>query len=127
MCMQSKFGAVLRLIAVDTIGSIVWFPFWWYTTGLARVLAYMFHAIRFRAQSYSLGIWMRHFFVPMYGQYDITGRVVSVFMRLAVFCGRVCALVAEAMFYAALVLCWSLAPVTLFFLIFQGIVRNSFI
>lgn len=125
--MQSKIGAVLRLIIVDTIGSVVWFPFWWYTTGLSHVVSYGFRAMRFRAQSYSLGIWVRHLFVPMYGQYDLMGRIVSIGMRLVVLLGRMIGLCAEAMMYIVLVLIWCMAPAVLLFLIFQGIVRSSFI
>src|SRR5438105_6032659 len=75
--MKSRVGAVAHLLFVDLLGSIAWFPIWWYTKGLAAVSAKALAALRYRAQAYSFAIWIRNFFVPMYGQHDLTGRLVS--------------------------------------------------
>ncbi|MEN9558024.1 MAG: hypothetical protein RL141_393 [Candidatus Parcubacteria bacterium] len=62
--------------------------------------------LRYRARAYALGIWIRNFFVPMYGQYDWAGRLVSVFMRFVVLVGRGIALGVEAAVYGAGLLLW---------------------
>jgi hypothetical protein len=69
-----------------------------------------FNALRYRARAYAFVIWIKNFFVPMYGQYDWTGRLVSIFMRIVVLIGRGIALVVEAMVYAAGLVVWVLAP-----------------
>ena len=106
-----------KLLLVDLVGSVVWFPVWWYTKGLNRILHATTNAMRYRAQSYAFGVWIRNFFVPMYGQYDWTGRLISVFMRFVVLIGRLIALAFESAIYAMGVVAWGLAP-----MVFLGMV-----
>lgn len=108
--MTSRVGAVARLLVIDLLGSIVWFPVWWYTKGLALVAGKALAALRYRSQAYAFRIWIRNFFVPMYGQYDVWGRIISVFMRFAVLVGRATALAVEALVYLAGLIAWLLAP-----------------
>jgi hypothetical protein len=101
---------IAKLVAVDLLGSVVWFPFWWYTKGLSMVGAHALNALRYRAQSYAFVLWLKNFFTPMYGQHDWVGRLVSVFMRLVVFIGRLVAFVVEALIYGVGLILWMLAP-----------------
>lgn len=118
--MQSRVGAVAQLLFVDLIGSIAWFPVWWYTQGLGKVSNAALRALRYRAQSYAFLIWIKNFFVPMYGQYDWTGRLISVFMRTVVLIGRLIAIVLEAWVYLLGILIWVLAPPVSLILAIQG-------
>lgn len=108
--MNSRAGAIARLLVVDLLGSIVWFPVWWYTKGLSLVASKAAAAMKYRSQAYAFRIWMRNFFVPMYGQSDIWGRIISVFMRFVVLVGRSIALAVEALVYAVGIIAWLLAP-----------------
>lgn len=75
-------------------------------------------ALRYRSQAYAFRIWIRNFFVPMYGQYDLTGKLVSVFMRFFVLLGRGIAIAVEAIGYLVGLLIWMLIPAAaLFFLL----------
>jgi len=116
----SRPQAVAKLVFIDLVGSVVWFPVWWYTTGLEKVISSFVRAVRYRVQSYSLRIWIRNFFVPMYGQYDWTGRLISVFMRFVVLIFRVVELAVESAVYAVGIAAWGAAPA--FFLV-MGIVN----
>lgn len=109
--MQSRIGAVSRLLFVDFLGSVLWFPAWWYTEGLAMAARKAFDALRYRARAYAFGIWIRNFFSPMYGQYDLTGRLVSVFMRTVVLIGRLIAITIEAAVYAVGLVVWLALPI----------------
>lgn len=100
-----------RLLFVDLLGSVVWFPVWWYSKGLSLVSSKALAALQYRVRSYGFRIWVRNFFVPMYGQYDITGRLVSVFMRFIVLIGRSIALAVEALIYGLGLVVWVIAPV----------------
>lgn len=108
--MNPRVSAIARLLFVDLLGSVAWFPVWWYTTGLSLAAGKAWQALRYRSQAYAFRIWIRNFFVPMYGQYDLAGRLVSVFMRFVVLVGRGIALVAEALVYAAGLVLWGVAP-----------------
>ena len=125
--MQSRTGAVARLLLVDLAGSVLWFPLWWYTTGLSRVIMHGLRVLRYRARSYSLAIWLKNFFVPMYGQHDLVGRLVSVVMRFIVLVGRSIALLVEAMFYLFVVALWAAAPAAFLFLCVNGLIRAAVI
>lgn len=109
--MSSRVGAISKLLVVDLVGSLIWFPVWWYSTGLFRVSRAAARTLKFRWREYDFAIWLKNFFVPMYGQYDVTGRIVSVFMRLIVFIGRSIAYLAEAIVYLIGVIAWIGAPV----------------
>lgn len=106
--MSSRIGTVAKMLFVDLLGSIFWFPVWWYTVGLKKVATAAYQSLRYRSQSYGFRIWLKNFFVPMYGQYDLVGRLVSVFMRLVVFIGRGIAFMVEVLIYGMGILLWML-------------------
>lgn len=116
-----------RLIFIDLLGSVAWFPVWWYTKGFALVRAKAWASLRYRSQSYGFRIWIRNFFVPMYGQYDITGKLVSVFMRFIVLIGRSIAFSVEALIYAAGLLLWVAAPITPVLLALASFTAGTFL
>jgi hypothetical protein len=122
--MKSRAGAVAQLLFVDLAGSVAWFPVWWYTKGLQKVIAASFAALRYRSRSYALTLWIKNFFVPMYGQYDWTGRLVSVFMRAVVIIGRSIALLAEAWVYLLGAVIWVLLPPVALLLAVRGGILN---
>lgn len=110
-----------RYITLDIFGSVIAFPVWWYGAGFVEVLRFVGQALAYRIKSYGFVLWIKSLFVPMYGQYDLAGRIVSVFMRLVVLIGRGLGLVVEAFVYTILLILWILAPVLVIF----GIIWNS--
>jgi len=123
--MSSRSAAVARLVVVDLLGSVVWFPVWWYTTGLQRVIRSSIESLHYRSKSYGLKIWVQNFLVPMYGQYDLTGRLVSVFMRAVVLIGRSIALFVEALVYGLGVFVWVIVPVAFLALAVSSFVQGA--
>ncbi len=119
-------GALARLLFVDLIGSVAWFPIWWYTTGIKRMIQWCLDGLRYRVRQYSFAVWIKNFFVPMYGQYDWQGRLISVFMRTVVLIGRAIAIVAEATVYVLLVFVWAVLPPLAFILALQNIMSGAF-
>lgn len=108
--MRSAAGGMAKYLFVDLAGSVIRFPVWWYTSGASGVARWLVRELGYRWKSYNFVIWMRNFFVPMYGQYDWSGRLVSVFMRFVVLVGRIIALAIEAVVYVALFALWLAAP-----------------
>ncbi len=99
-----------KFVFSETIGSVLRFPLWWYTDGLAKLGAWIVRELKYRWKAYAFAIWIQNMFVPMYGQYDWSGRLVSFIMRIVVLIGRGIALTFEACAYVALMIAYLLAP-----------------
>ena len=73
---------VFKTLFIDTVRDIIGFPFWWYTRGLART----WHSFVLSVQNAQIRtgvlIWIQNIGKPMFGQYDIWGRIISVVIRL---------------------------------------------
>jgi hypothetical protein len=67
---------------------LIYFPFWWYTRGLVRFAKSFINSLRFKWQDLGVGVWIKNLFVPMFGVHDISGRLISFFMRLVNIIGR---------------------------------------
>lgn len=93
----------------ETFGSALRFPVWWYTDGFMKLFAWIGRELSYRWKAYAFAIWIRNIFVPMYGQYDWSGRLVSFVMRVVVLFGRGFALVVEAFAYLLLAIVYALA------------------
>lgn len=64
------------------IKDIVLFPVWWYTKGVVHMFEQLLRSARRQAAFFAVSVWVRNLFVPMYGQYDWQGRIISFFIRL---------------------------------------------
>lgn len=80
--LQSNAVLALKFVTVDLIGSVVFFPIWWYTKGLARMAAYSARTVWSAARDFGIGIWIKNLFTPMFGQHDVASRIISFFARL---------------------------------------------
>lgn len=74
----------LKFIFVDLIGDFIYWPVWWYTAGFYDRLLVAKKQIKELWRALSIGIWLRYFFTPMYGDYSFSGRLISLFARLFV-------------------------------------------
>lgn len=63
------------------IWNIIFFPIWWYSFGFFRFASRIFSFWCSEQRALALWVWLRNLFVPMYGQHDFTGRVISFFVR----------------------------------------------
>jgi hypothetical protein len=72
----------LKFVAVDMIGSVLYYPIWWYTGGMARAARYCGGVVAGVARTLGWSVWIKNLFVPMFGQRDIVSRLISFFMRL---------------------------------------------
>ncbi|MFH1620937.1 MAG: hypothetical protein ABIB04_02530 [Patescibacteria group bacterium] len=112
---------------IDLLGSVGWFPVWWYTKGLKKVSLTALNTLHYRIKSYGLRIWIKNFFKPMYGQYDLTGKLVSIFVRFMVLIGRLIALVVEGLIYSVGILVWIIFPSFVFMMAVVNLVQGAFI
>lgn len=72
------FGKIL----VRIIWDFLYFPIWWYSAGFINVLKGVGHFYQQQEASLSFLVWLKNLFVPMYGQHDTIGRLISFFIRL---------------------------------------------
>lgn len=111
---------VLKRLLWETLTGPFETAVWWYTKGLATVSHwYRFMIARGNAR---LGVllWIKNIFVPMYGQRDWQGRLVSVGMRIAQIIGRGLAFVLLIVGITLALLAWVLGPI----LIIMGLVSS---
>ncbi len=72
----------IKLVAVDIIGSIIYFPIWWYTKGLKNAAFFAWNNIKSAEKALAVSILLRYLFKPMYGDYSKGGRAISFFVRI---------------------------------------------
>lgn len=106
----------LKFVLVELIGDVLYFPVWWYSEGLKKATHFCLNQISDMEKSLALRVWLVNLFVPMYGQYDWQGRIISVFMRIAQIIYRIIALVLWSVFTAFIFLVYIILP---FFILVQ--------
>ncbi len=102
---------VLKLIFRDIIGDILYFPFWWYTKGFSRAARNAGAKIKDAEASLGVWLWIRNIFVPMFGQHDAAGRIISFVMRTFQIIWRGLMLFIISIFEIILLLFWIVLPV----------------
>ncbi len=92
------------------VGLILYFPVWWYSIGFYRFAKRIF--LFWKEQAYALAvlIWIKNIFVPMYGQGDFVGRLISFGVRLVQIIVRSIILLIWLMFCLILILFWLALP-----------------
>lgn len=100
------FGRLFLQFFLD----IFYFPVWWYSTGVLRILDTGRAMIREGNDQFVPFLWMRYVFVPMFGQYDWQGRIMSFFMRVVNIIFRLLFLAIWSVFVCLILLVWLFAP-----------------
>lgn len=72
---------VVRSGITGAVVSVVTWPLWWYSRGLALYLRRRIHSLHGFEESIGLTVWVVNWGKPMYGQYDVTGYVISFLVR----------------------------------------------
>jgi len=71
----------------NLIQDILYFPIWWYSQGLKNFLKWIYKQLK--SVNYILGfkILVLNLFKPFYGDCSISGRLISLPLRMIWFCG----------------------------------------
>ena len=110
----------LRFVFFEIVGDLLYWPIWWYTRGISRAGLFALAEIKLQAQRLGVGVWAKNIFVPMFGQYDLEGRLISFFIRLIQIIVRGIATVVWAALVAAVFGLWVLLPlIALYFVIYN--------
>ena len=98
-----------KAVFYDVGGGIVAAPIFWYTQGLVDAGKWCVRFWKDGWNRFGLGVWVKNIFVPMYGQQDITGRLISFFMRLV-----------EIIYRFVVMIIWTIFSIILFLLYIGG-------
>lgn len=106
---------------------VIYFPYWWYTKGLARVANFCLSTVISYARNIGFVIWLKHLFKPMYGDYTWEGRIISVFMRFLILIYKLINLVVRSVIMLVIFLGWVLLPILILYYILYQIFNLPFI
>lgn len=96
----------------EALLDFVYFPVWWYSGGAKQLAIRAWGWAKSGNRTLAPGLWLQNIFVPMFGQTDWQGKIISFFMRAVQVVARSLALVA-----------WIVACLALFlFLVFLPII-----
>lgn len=115
------FFKTLKVVFLDIIADFIYFPIWWYTRGLFRQIRSVFKSLYVRQDALAIGVWLKNLNKPMYGQYDMSGRIISFFARLSQIIGRSIWLLIWMLILLVWILLWLLIPVAIVYLIYVQI------
>jgi len=113
------FFATVKSVIFATVADFLYTPIWWYTRGLWRQFQGVAGSILTRQRDLAIDVWFKNLLVPMYGQYDLTGRLISFFMRLVQIIGRVIVLLIWVGLLLVWLMVWVLIPAGVMYLIWQ--------
>jgi hypothetical protein len=102
---------ILQRLLLEAVFDIFYFPIWWYTGGALRAGRYCLALFLHGNLVLAPGLWLRNIFVPMYGQYDWQGRLISFVMRVIQIIARGIALIVWLAGCLGLFALWFIFPV----------------
>lgn len=118
--LQHNFFIYGGKIIVSLILEIVYFPIWWYSVGFGRTLKNVWNFWRDQEKILGFSVWAKNIFVPMYGQSDWAGRLISFLVRLVQVIFRGFALLIWLFICLVVLIIWLTLPVLIILaLIFQ--------
>lgn len=104
---------ILQRIFFETLLDVLYFPVWWYTGGVKHAIIWCANLFQSGNRTLAPGLWLKNIFVPMFGQYDIQGRIISFLMRFFQVLGRGFALIIWMFFCFILFLIWLAIPLVI--------------
>lgn len=105
----------LRFVLIDLVGDLLYWPLWWYSRGLKKVAFFCLNEISGWEEILGLHIWLKNIFTPMFGQYDLEGRLISFFVRLIQIIVRFFLLLFWTAVLLILLVAWIILPVYIFY------------
>jgi hypothetical protein len=106
---------LVKIIFLDNFLDVLYFPIWWYSKGLILAGKWALSSVAETENFLGLRIWLANMLRPMFGQYDLTGKIISFFMRIFQIVFRTIALAVFALFYFAVFAIYLLLPIGVFY------------
>lgn len=119
--MKNNFLFLFSKISVKILFDIAFFPVWWYSVGLFRFLLKIKTFLKERWMVVGAGVWIKNLFTPMYGQRDITSRLISFVVRLVQIIFRFITFLFFLLLAIIALILWIALPIAIVYLIWQRI------
>ncbi len=114
---MNLFTAGLKFIFIDLIGDFLYWPIWWYTSGLKSRLLAAAEQIKLTWRALGLGLWLKSMFKPMYADKSFTGRAISLVMRFIILWWKLLWMAIWLVIIIILLLLWVAAPIIVVYMI----------
>lgn len=108
---ENIFVKTFKTLAWDLLAEVLYFPIWWYSSGLKKTTLAVFGNIKATSRNLALGLLFKNLFKPMYGQSDKVGRAISFFMRLVLLGAKLFVFFLFFLFYWLILIFWIVAPI----------------
>lgn len=108
---ENIFSKTFKTLAWDFLIEVLYFPLWWYSSGLKKTSLAIFNSIKNTNRNLALSLLLKNLFKPMYGQSDKVGRAISFFMRLILLVAKFFIFMLFVLFYFLILIFWLLAPI----------------
>ncbi len=105
------FIIVIQRLFIEAVIDIFYFPLWWYTGGVLFAARKMIRYIHIGNEYLAPALWLKNLFVPMFGQNDFQGKLISFFMRFVQLIVRSGMLAVWIVFVFCLGIAWLAWPV----------------
>jgi len=105
------FTFVIQRLLLEAVFDVIYFPVWWYSKGALRAAKWCFNLLKTGNERLAPGLWLQNIFVPMYGQWDWQGRIISFFMRFFQIIIRLAVLIVWLGVCLVLFILWLIFPV----------------
>jgi len=79
--MPSQRTRVTQQVLLDFMRELFFLPLWWYSIGFLRVASWCIDSVKSTTESSGIVIWIKNWFVPMYGEVGFSGKLISFGMR----------------------------------------------
>jgi len=100
-------------IITQILWEIFYFPLWWYSVGFVRTAKNAFKFWNNQQKALGFYIWVKNIFVPMYGQHDWAGRLISFAVRLVQIISRGIILLFWLSIVLVILIAWLILPLLL--------------
>lgn len=111
---------VLQRMLLELILDILYFPFWWYTAGAKKALIGCFHWWQDANINLAPGLWLKNIFVPMFGQRDWQGRLMSFFIRFFNVIFRTIGLLIWTVVILVIFALWLVFPLFVMYMLYES-------
>ena len=105
----------INFVLVELIGDVLYWPLWWYSKGLYKAWIFCLNNALDLYHNLAVGVWAKNLFVPMFGQYDWEGRIISFFVRLFQIVIRSIVLIIWTVFIFLFFVAWVFLPLYVFY------------
>lgn len=100
-------GIVLR----EIFWELIYAPVWWYTFGAVGAIQRFYERLKEGNQYLGWSVWLTNIFTPMYAQYDLVGRLISISVRGVQVIVRSALLIVWLAISLAILLAYFLVPI----------------